>query len=171
MTETASQQTDTAAPVERHPLVPDRTTVRFTTRHLFGLSAVAGTVALAGGSVTSRDGELLGIEAELDMTSFASASRARDKAAAAERLLHVAAHPRATYRSTAVERRDGGWLVHGELTARGVTAPVDLLVDAPDPAGGRVHATARVDRFDHGITLPTALAARHLDVDVTTSLS
>jgi len=173
MSKSASQSTTRISPTEQHLLLlPQETAVRFITRHLFGLSVVAGSVRLLSGSVTVQDRELFSIDVELDMTSFQSASRARDKVVASPTLLHVVAHPRATYRSTGVEARDGGWLVHGELTVRGIAAPVDLLVDALDPAaGGRVHATARVDRFDHGITLPTAMAARHLQIDVTTRIT
>ena len=166
MTQTESRTE--SRPAQVHRLVPEETTVRFTTRHLFGLSGVAGSVRLVRGHVVvDADGALLGVEAELDMASFDSASSARDQAVASPRFLDSKAHPVATYRSLDVERRTGGWLVHGELTARGTAAPVDLLVDDAAPEG-TVHATARVDRVAHGITIPTAMAARHLQVDITT---
>ncbi|WP_432491066.1 YceI family protein [Kineococcus gypseus] len=163
-----------AAAARSHRLVPGGAQVRFRTTHLLGLGRVAGSLRLLDGHVlVAADGTPLEVVAELDTASFDSGSRARDRAVASPRLLGSAAHPRATYRSSRVQPRPGGWLVHGTLTVKGVGAPVDLLVEAPGAGGGehpdgtvRVRAGARVDRRRHGIAIPAALAGRFLDVDL-----
>lgn len=162
-----------ATGIERYRLSPEHTAVRFTTRHLLGLAAVRGSVRLVSGMVhlERAGGQLLSLEAELDMVSFESASTGRDRAVAAPTLLDSAAHPRASFRSVDSEPSGDGWVVRGELTVKGRAAPVELVVDTSGAASGIrgvavVHASARIDRFDYGITLPTALAARHLRVDI-----
>ena len=154
----------------RYELRPDSTTVTFSTRHLLGLGAVRGTVALLNGSavVHAEDGALLEVHAVLDMTTFDSGSARRDAAVASRRLLDTATHPRATYRSTSVKpRAEGGWRVHGHLTARGVAAPVDIVIDSIEPAGQvQITARASVDRRAHDIGIPRALAGRLLQISI-----
>lgn len=156
--------------MEHYALVPGETAVTFRTRHVFGLLAVTGSLRLVRGSATvdPRDRSLVAVEAVLDARSFASASTARDRVVASPRFLDSTAHPEATYRSSGVERRDGGWLVRGELTVRGVAAPVDLLVAHRAGADGGEHvtATAVVDRTRHGISVPAAMAATELHVSI-----
>jgi polyisoprenoid-binding protein YceI len=162
----AAESHDTGATVTRI-LAPGSTHIRFTTTHLMGLGKVAGSVQLVRGSAVldATGAELVAVEAELDLTSFDTGSRARDQAVASARFLDFASHPRATYSSTAVERLEDGWLVRGTLTAKGVTAAVDLHVAGTDlSGGGPVRATATVDRTAHDITVPIAMAGRHLRV-------
>ncbi|SMH38237.1 Polyisoprenoid-binding protein YceI [Rathayibacter oskolensis] len=155
--------------VERYRLLPAATTVLFRTRHLFGLGEVAGTVQLASGGVDVVAGtrELLSLEAELDMRTFDSGSRARDRAVAKRNVLDVENHPRALYRSTAADRTADGWLVHGSLTVKGIAAPVDLVVADLDPdAVLEARATAALDRFAYGIAFPAFLADRALSISI-----
>lgn len=161
----------TPGATRRYQLVPQQTAVRFRTRHVLGLLAVTGSVGLLQGwaSVDPEDGSLLAVEAVLDMAGFDSGSAARDRVVASPRFLDSAAHPQATYRSTGVERRGDGWLVHGELTVKGTSAPLDLEIARPDGPGGRIErvvATAVVDRTRYPITVPAAMAARLLRITV-----
>ncbi len=172
MTSTTINSSATSGTTQRYRLVPQLTSVRVQTRHVLGLLGVTGSVQLVGGSaVVDGDGALLAVEAVLDMSSFASGSTARDRVVASPRFLDSGAQPHATYRSTDVQRRDGGWLVHGELTVKGTSAPLDLRVEHPRETGGtggpeRVLATAVVDRTRYPITVPTAMAARRLRIAV-----
>ena len=167
-----SAMTDSAMTdgTEEYRLSPERTTVAFTTRHLFGLAAVRGTVRLLAGRVVvdRAASSLVLLEAELDMSSFASASAARDRVVATPKFLDSGAHPKAFYRSHSATHRGARWVVEGELTVKDVSARVELIVDDFDPAtvqvGDTVRASGRIDRFAYGITVPTALAARHLDI-------
>lgn len=153
-------------------LEPDAVAVALTTRHLFGLQQVRASVRLLSGQVRlDAAGGLVGLEAELDATSFASGSRSRDAAVASARLLDAERHPRLTFRSTSTSSTtDGGWRVEGTLTARGVTSPTTLVVRARAEGDRLVLATARVDRFAHGITAGRGLASRHLDVAITVTV-
>lgn len=135
------------------------------------------SVRLVSGQVRlDAAGGLVGVEAELDTASFASGSRSRDAAVISARLLDATQHPRLVFRSTSASpTTDGGWRVDGTLTARGVTSPTTLSVDPYDggddgASGNTVTATARIDRFAHGITAGRGLASRYLDVLITVTL-
>lgn len=155
-----------------HVLEPDAVDVALTTRHLFGLQQVVASVRLVTGEVhLDAAGVLVGVEADLDATSFASGSRSRDAAVASSRLLDSGQHPRLVFRSTgASATTDGGWQVEGTLTARGVTSPTTLTIGPHVPGDRVVLASARIDRFAHGITAGRGLASRYLDVAITVSV-
>lgn len=164
-----SPAVDGAARIVEYRLLPQSTVVAFTARHLFGLGAVSGTVRLLAGRMLAdtSSGRLVSLEAELDMTSFDSSSRARDRAVLSSRFLDVGAHPTATYRAARAERTGSGWLVRGDLTVKGLTAPVDLVVADLDPATAlRAHVTASVDRFAYGMRFPAAFASRRLGIAI-----
>ncbi len=152
-------------------LSPEHTTVTFTTRHLFGLGAVNGSVKMIGGRVALDGDRLVLLEAELDMASFSSASKKRDQVVASTKFLDSEANPVATYRGTKAERTSDGVVVRGVLTVKGIASPVDLRVTLFEVApGATAQAKATVDRFDFGITVPTALASRNLQVSISTRL-
>jgi polyisoprenoid-binding protein YceI len=81
---------------------------------------------------------------------------------------HTRSHPLLTFDSTATVRTPGGWLIRGQLTARGRSAPVDLTVVTAraDAQGLAVEAEGRVDQYAHGITLMKGVAARHVDLPI-----
>ncbi len=68
----------------------------------------------------------------------------------------VARYPTIAFRSTRIERADGGghWRVTGDLTLLGRTRPVPLDVDSSTSEGTRssAHATTTIDRRDFGMT-------------------
>ena len=74
---------------------------------------------------------------------------AKDIRATATKLLDVAAHPTARYRSTQVSPAGTGASVEGELTLRGVTEAVSL--DVTRDGGSAWQATARVVQSAFGI--------------------
>ena len=78
----------------------------------------------------------------------------------------VEKHPTMTFKSTKVQRVGKGKLkVLGDLTMRGVTKPVTLLVEGPTPAIKSpfgvlvrgVSATTKINRKDWGLVWNTAL--------------
>lgn len=172
MLPSTTPSTDAARPSalqHTHRLEPDDVVVELTTRHLFGLGKVLASVRLVLAEVQLDErGRLVSLEAVLDPASFSSGSRSRDRAVTSARLLDAAQHPHLSFRSRrVVPTAGGGWTVEGTLTARGVDAPVTLEVRPAGPGNGPVRATARVDRFAHGITAGRCLASRHLDVAIT----
>jgi polyisoprenoid-binding protein YceI len=153
----------------RYRLDPTRTTVRFHTRHLFGLGAVSGTVKL-------READLIAAEplaasklhAVLDAASFDTGHPKRDTDVRSAKFLDVAAHPEITFDSREIRRHGGTWRAAGTLTAHGVAAPTELTVnELTDNAGTlTIRATTTIDRYAQG-TAGKGLAARWLAVDIT----
>ena len=149
---------------------PARSSASFTTRHLFGLGKVAGSLTLLDGQVTvAADPAASTVQATLASGSFQSASAGRDKVVRSPRFLDVDRHPHVTFTSTAVIQDGPGWLVRGTLTARGAAAPLELTVTdiSEDHGQVTVRATATVDRYAHGLTKAKGLAARRLQLQLT----
>lgn len=151
-------------------LDPARSSTTFTTRHLFGLGKVTGSLAVQDGQVTiAADAAESTVEATLLADSFQSASTGRDKVAKSPGYLDAAGHPHLTFVGTGMVQLGQRWVVRGTLTARGVPAPVELTITdiAEDRDTVTVHATATVDRTAHGLTKGKGLAARDLQLQVT----
>lgn len=149
---------------------PARSSATFTTRHLFGLAEVTGSMALVDGQVTiAADPVVSTVRATLASASFESASAGRDAVVASPRFLDAEAHPHLTFTSTSLVPDGQGWLVRGALTVRGASAPLDLTVTeiSEDRDEVTVRATATVDRHAHGLTRAKGLAARRLQLQLT----
>ena len=156
-----------------YTLDPARSTVAFTTRHMFGAGKVTGTFAVASGKVVVADPPTgSSVYAEIRSNSFDSGSRLRDKDVHSKKFLHVEKYPIITFRTTEVRRQtDGTWTLVGVLTARGVGAPVELAVSSVTTTGSTLSITAAgtVDRYAHGITGSKGMAARRLSIEITAS--
>ncbi|MCW2495745.1 YceI family protein [Jatrophihabitans sp.] len=150
---------------------PLRTEVRFTTRHLFGLGGVSGTVQLRDAEFSIGDPiSESTVAAVLDASSFDSGLAARNKEVRSSRYLDTSRYPDILFTCTLIDQSDGKWVAVGVVTAHGVTEPVDLTLDQftttlDDELA--LHATARVDRYAHGITFGRGLAGRWLDIGIT----
>ena len=83
-------------------------------------------------------------------------------------LLDAENHPDISFRSTQLVHHDQGWTLRGRLTVRGESAPVDFAITQSQIRGPEliIAATARVDRYAHGITKGKGMAARHLDLEL-----
>jgi len=148
---------------------PERTTIAFTTRHLFGLGKVVGTFRLRTGDLVVGD-PVTGttLHAVLDAASFDTGTPRRDDKVRSGAMLDAAAHPDIVFRAGSVVRHDDGWLAQGTVDAHGVGAPVELTVDGLDVAGDTLtlRGHARIDRYAHGVTASRGLAARWLDIRI-----
>jgi polyisoprenoid-binding protein YceI len=166
-----SQPPAPAVPAGRYRVDPGRSTISFTTRHLFGLAAVHGTLALRDGSVSVAD-PVTGsaVRASAAASTFASGNPARDAAVLSARLLDAARHPSLTFASTGLTSAAGEWQLAGDLAVRGVSRPVQARITAvsvrENGAVIGVHARFEVDRYAYGITAFRGLAARRLTIDV-----
>jgi polyisoprenoid-binding protein YceI len=100
------------------------------------------------------------IDVDIDASSVDTALPDRDAHLRSEEFFDVERHPKISFRSRdATVLAAGRYTVRGDLTIRGVTQPVRLLVDvygrAPDMLGNPrlgLKATARVQRSVWGIT-------------------
>ena len=157
-----------APAVGHYRIDPVRTSVRFSTRHLFGLGAVSGTVSLREADLSVTEPSSATVHAVLDAASFDTGNTRRDTDVRSAKYLDVAAYPDITFSSEQVRLHEGKWVAVGTLTAHGVAAPVDLTLDEIGRDDGKliVRASAQIDRYAHRVTAGKGLAARWLTVEV-----
>lgn len=167
--------TDPAIAAGTYLIDPAHSTVRFRVTHSFGLGPVSGTFDIRDGVLTVADdpgGST--VRARVDAGSFRTDKPRRDADVRGRRFLDADTFPTLDFRSAALARTDDGWQLRGDLTVRGVTAPVTLRLDGAEPldgaagpvAGGwRLRAAVRVDRYRYRVG-PRGVIARWLDADL-----
>lgn len=143
----------------------EASTITFRTRHVFGLAPVSGSFRL-------REGHLRVAEEVTESTAHATISAGsfhtgvsnRDAMVRSGTYLDVENHPHITFTSTGLSTSDGHWVLHGTLTVRGRGCPIDVLVERSQVDGPRVRlrASARVDRYEFGITAMKGMTGRWL---------
>jgi polyisoprenoid-binding protein YceI len=156
--------------VGHYRIDPVRTSVRFSTRHLFGLGAVTGTVKLREADFSITEHLSATVHAVLDAASFDTGNSRRDRDVRSARYLNVTAYPDITFSSEQIRLQEGKWAAVGTVTAHGVAAPVDLTLDElrrDDDEELILRASAKIDRYAHQVTAGKGLAARWLTVEVT----
>ena len=166
---TLSEQAVSIPGTGTYHLDPSQSTITFATRHLFGLGKVTGTISLTDGElVVSEPVTSSTVSARAAAGSFATGNSQRDKQVKSKMLLDADNHPDISFRSTQLIHNDQGWTLRGRLTVRGESAPVDFAITQSRISGRGVsiRATARVDRYAHGITKGKGMAARHLDIEL-----
>ncbi len=150
----------------RWDIDPGHTDLAFVGRH-FMVTKVRGRFTDVTGAVTIADRlEDSRVDVTINMASVESGSDARDEHIKSAELFDVEQFPTATFRSSGVDWRRSGGIVHGDLTIHGVTRAVDLTVTfegyVRDPWGGDrgiFSAHTKVNREDYGITWNVALEA------------
>jgi polyisoprenoid-binding protein YceI len=140
---------------------PERSTVRFTATHFFGLGAVHGTFAVQEGSIiVAGDLGATRVCAMLDAATIDTGNPRRDNDLRSAKFLDVARHPTITFTSRTVATD----AMTGVLTVRGVGQRVTLAI-RPD-GEGRFHASTRLDRRAFGVTAARGLIAPLVDVEI-----
>ncbi|MBX6372042.1 MAG: YceI family protein [Acidothermus sp.] len=143
---------------------PVHSEVGFTVRHMM-VSKVRGRFTKFSGQIVTAENPLeSSVTAEIDVASITTGDETRDNHLRSSDFLDAAHHPTMTYRSTGIRREGDHFVVDGELTLRGVTRPVPLIVEVngfgPDPYGGTragFSATAKINRHDFGVSWNAAL--------------
>lgn len=152
----------------RYVVDPARSTLRFHTTHSFGLGPVSGTFAVRDGAIVVADDPAAStVRASVDAASFHTDKPRRDSDVRSKTFLHVDAFPTIDFVSTAVVHADDGWQLRGDLTVRGVTAPVTVRLVSCVPAGDgyRFRADVRIDRYTYRVGR-RGVVARHLDAEL-----
>jgi polyisoprenoid-binding protein YceI len=146
----------------RYAIDTGTSTVRFRTRHMFGLGSVSGSFAIRRG--TAEVAEPPSVQVEIETASFRTGNAQRDENVRSARLLDADRHPVMTFAADGL----GGRVLTGTLTVRGVARLVALPVELAEvsPGAFTVRAAMRVDRTVFGVTAYRGLAGRHLDVSV-----
>jgi polyisoprenoid-binding protein YceI len=147
----------------RYAIDTSGSTVRFRTRHLFGLAPVRGTFAIRTGTVDVAEPLTDSrISVEIAAGSFHTGNSQRDRSVQSAQFLDAGRYPVMTF----VAQRIEGAEVTGRLTVRDVTRPVRLSIEPSAVTQGEFTAavTMRIDRTDFGVTASRGLAGRYLDM-------
>jgi polyisoprenoid-binding protein YceI len=154
-------------PVGRWVIDAAHSHVDFVVRHMM-ISKVRGRFREFSGVICIDEvPERSSVEATIVAASIDTGDEERDRHLRSAEFLDVEHHPEITFRSVSLRPADQDhWKVTGELTIRGVTRPVMLLVEycgtAVDPWGNtRVAflASGEINREDFAITWNQALEA------------
>lgn len=146
-----------------------RSSITYTSRHLFGLGKVHARFSIASGRL--EIGESLAdcqATASIDAASFSSNSAKRDVDVRGPGLLDVATFPHIEFSSTGMREDKGGVVLGGLVSMHGVTAPVEVSVTswAAVPSGG-IWVAARadhLDRYSFGISGNRGWAGRYFSL-------
>lgn len=152
-----------------YTLDTDSSTIRFRSRHLFGLLPVTGSFSVRSGTVDVAEpvGES-SVRVEIDAGSFHTGNERRDGDVRSAKFLDVETYPVMTFVSEKVE----GTRVTGTLSACGVDRQVVLTVEETHIEDDRftTRATTRIDRTEFGVTASPGMAGRHLDLTLDITL-
>ena len=150
--------TATAITTGTWALDPTHTEIGFTVRHL--MSKVRGKFETFEGTVVTADDVTDSrVDVSVDLNSINTGTVDRDNHLRSSDFFEVETHPTMTFASTGVvEKAPGELVVHGDLTIKGVTKPLELAVEflgeGSDPWGGTrvgVEATGLISRKEFGI--------------------
>ena len=140
-------------------LDPVHSTIGFVARHLM-VSKVRGQFTSFEAQIVTAPNPLDSTAtATIDLSSVSTGNEMRDNDLRSTNFFDVATHPKMTFTSTAVRLDEGTFLVDGDLTIRGVTKPVTLVVEingfGPDPYGGTragFSAIGEINRTAFGVS-------------------
>jgi polyisoprenoid-binding protein YceI len=115
-------------------LDPDRSEVRLTTRHTWGLRPLHGVFRqITGNGTVTAAGDVSGV-ITVAAGSIDTKNSTRDKHLRSADFFHIAAHPDLTFTIDDVKPEEEGVRVTGSLTVRGRTRPASFQakISAPD---------------------------------------
>ncbi|MFI2779933.1 YceI family protein [Streptomyces sp. ALB3] len=166
MSQTAANSLTVPAP-GTYTIDPGRSSITFRTRHVFGLAGVDGSFSVLSGRIRLADEAAESdATAVIDATSFTTGNDTRDKVVRSDKYLATGTHPHISFTSDAVRESQGDYALHGELTVRGTTRPVELLIEHSDTRAGEIifRATTKIDRYAFGVTADKGMTARYLNL-------
>lgn len=155
----------------RYRIDPNRSRVRYSGKHMFGLGTVHATFSVREGDLSIGNAmDPLITRVTVDAASFCSENTRRDRDVRSAGLLDVERYPDITFTSEHMREIPGeGWLVPGTVTAHGRSGPVDVQVDRVTANGSEVfvHGWVRnLDRTTFGITGSRGLVGRYVDLEL-----
>jgi polyisoprenoid-binding protein YceI len=137
---------------------PVHSEIGFSVRHMM-VSKVRGKFTnFSGELVTGDDPFKSSATAVIDLKSISTGQDQRDEHIRSADFFEVETYPTMTYRSTGVRFDDGNYVLDGELTLKGVTKNVPLVLElngfGPDPYGGTragFSASGEINRRDFNV--------------------
>lgn len=160
-------------PAGEYKIDPAHSVIGFAIRHL-EINWVEGRFNSFEGTVNYDDKDVTrsSVEFSAKVESIDTGVAGRDKHLRTADFFEVEKYPTMTFKSTRVERKGkDGYVLHGDLTLKGVTKPVQLPFQVTgavkDTRGNTrfgVEAKTKLNRRDFGITYGNAFAGGGLDV-------
>lgn len=137
--------------------------VEFAVRHMM-ISTVKGRFGDAQGTVSIPENGQPSVDVTIKTASIDTRSDQRDGHLRSPDFFDVERYPEMQFRSTTVERTDGGYKMTGDLTIKDVTRPMTLSVveegAGVDPWGNQkiaFSAAGKFNRSDFGLNWNAAL--------------
>jgi polyisoprenoid-binding protein YceI len=156
----------TAAEATQWELDPSHSRIGFAVKHLM-VSTTKGHFKKWGGvvDIDDKDPTKSKIEIEIDVASVDTDDEKRDEHLRNPDFFDVAKHPKMTFKATKIAKAPKGYKVTGDLTIKGVTKPVTLMIEGPakpakDPWGNErtgISGTGVINREDYGLTYNAVL--------------
>ena len=143
---------------------PVHSEVGFSVRHMM-VSKVRGRFTrFSGEIVTADDPTRSSVTAEIDLSSIDTGQDQRDAHIRSADFFEVETYPTMTYRSTGVRGHGSDYILDGELTLKGITKSVPLVLElngfGPDPYGGTragFTASGEINRRDFNVNFNAPL--------------
>lgn len=131
--------------------------IGFQVKHM-GVATFRGQFNEFEGTLTTENGELVGVEGKIDVGSIDVRDSQLSGHLATADFFDVENYPTGTLRSTEVTKLgEDRYRINADLTLRGVTKPVEIEVTTEGPGPGMAGVTlgvegeAKINRFDYGI--------------------
>ena len=160
-------------PAGEYKIDPAHSTIGFAVRH-YEINWVDGRFKDFEGTIRYDDKDVTksSVEFTAKATSIDTGVEARDKHLRTADFFEVEKYPTLSFKSTRVERKgNDSYVLHGDLTMKGVTKPVQLPFRVAgaikDPRGNTrfgVEAQTKVNRRDFGINFGNAMAGGGLSI-------
>lgn len=143
---------------------PVHSSIEFVARHLM-ISKVRGKFQQFTGTLTIAEDPMQSkVEATAEVGSIATGDDSRDGHLKSPDFFDVEKYPNMTLVSTGIDSKGSDYVLHTDLTIRGITKPVDFELEfdgvSKDPWGGTragFAAEAEVNRKDWGLEWNVAL--------------
>jgi polyisoprenoid-binding protein YceI len=137
--------------------------VGFQVKHM-GVATFRGQFNEFEGTLTTEDGELVGVEGSIDVASIDVRDSQLAGHLATPDFFDTENYPKGTLQSTSVTKTgENSYRISAALTLRGVTKPVEIEVTTEGPHPGLAGLTlgvtgeAEINRFDYGIAWDSKL--------------
>jgi len=147
-------------------LDPVHTHIGFSVKHMM-VTTVRGQFRKYGGTVRldPKDFARSSFEGEVDVASIDTGVADRDTHLRSNDFFDAPHHPKITFKSSRIESKgEGEYVVHGDITIRGVTKPLALDVEfhgtSKNPYGKTVAgltASGSINRKDFGVSFNALL--------------
>jgi polyisoprenoid-binding protein YceI len=142
---------------------PVHSSINFSVRHLM-VSKIRGRFDNFSGAIVVAEDGTPSVHAQIAVDSVNTGNDQRDGHVKSADFFDVEAYPVATFTSSAVEPNGDNYVLHGELTLKGVTKPVTLNLEfyGVNPGMGRgevsgFEASVVLNRKDFGIDIDLPL--------------